>query len=107
MTTGQVHWFVQEIIAEDFHAMRVPGIACDENVPIHGSTGDDKSTLVNNLGKLTLARGYVRRISLVGTLGDIVRQESVSAVRRRIKRYLQPDLLILGDLGYLTQDIRV
>ena len=72
-----------------------------------GPTGVGKSTLAKNLGTLALARGYsVRCVSLVGALGDILGQESIPAAQRRIKRYLQPDLLILDELGYLPQDTR-
>jgi DNA replication protein DnaC len=78
-----------------------------ENVLFRGPTGVGKSTLAKNLGTLALARGYsVRCVSLVGALGDILGQESIPAAQRRIKRYLQPDLLILDELGYLPQDTR-
>ena len=78
-----------------------------ENVVFRGPTGVGKSTLAKNLGTLALARGYsVRCVSLVGALGDILGQESIPAAQRRIKRYVQPDVLILDELGYLPQDTR-
>jgi len=78
-----------------------------DNVLLRGPTGVGKSTLAKNLGKLALAQGRsVRCVSLVGALGDILGQESIPATQRRIKRYLQPDLLILDELGYLPQDTR-
>ena len=39
-------------------------------------------------------------------LADLLSQESLPAVERRMKRYTAPDLLILDELGYLPCDAR-
>ena len=41
-----------------------------------------------------------------GALADLLKQESLPAVERRMKRYTAPDILILDELGYLPCDAR-
>ena len=43
---------------------------------------------------------------VAAALADLLQQESLPAFERRIKRYLQPQLLILDELGYLPCDSR-
>ena len=82
-------------------------IARGENVLLRGQAGVGKTTLAQNLGHRALERGYtVRFCSLSAALADLLRQESIPATERRLKRYLQPDLLILDELGYVACDTR-
>jgi DNA replication protein DnaC len=39
-------------------------------------------------------------------LADLLRQESIPATERRLKRYTAPDLLVLDELGYVPCDSR-
>jgi DNA replication protein DnaC len=78
-----------------------------ENVLLRGQAGVGKTTLAQNLGHRALHRGYaVRFSSLSAALADLLRQESIPATERRLKRYIQPDLLILDELGYVPCDAR-
>ena len=78
-----------------------------ENVLLRGQSGTGKTTLAQNLGLLALQKGYrVRFSTLAGALADLLKQESLPALDRRLRRYTLPDLLILDEIGYLPQDSR-
>lgn len=77
------------------------------NVLFRGQSGVGKTNLAQNLGLAALAKGYhVRFSSLAAALADLLKQESLPALDRRIRRYVNPDLLILDELGYLPVDSR-
>src|SRR5262249_41347620 len=44
--------------------------------------------------------------TLPAALADLLRQESIPATERRLRRYTNPDLLILDELGYVPCDCR-
>jgi DNA replication protein DnaC len=78
-----------------------------QNVLFRGQSGVGKTTLAQNLGQAALAKGYtVRFTTLAAALGDLMKQESLPAMERRLKRYTRPDLLILDEIGYLPCDSR-
>jgi DNA replication protein DnaC len=77
------------------------------NVLFRGPSGVGKTTLAQNLGLRALEQGHtVRFATLASTLADLLKQESVPALERRIRRYTACDLLILDELGYLPCDGR-
>ncbi len=78
-----------------------------ENVLLRGQAGVGKTTLAQNLGLRALERGYtVRFCTLPAALADLLRQESIPATERRLRRYTSPDLLVLDELGYVPCDSR-
>ena len=78
-----------------------------DNVLFRGQAGVGKTTLAKNLGLQALAQGHsVRFCTLPAALADLMRQESLPATERRLKRYTQPELLILDELGYIPCDAR-
>lgn len=78
-----------------------------DNVLLRGQAGVGKTTLAKNLAQQALTKGYsVRFRTLPAALADLMRQESLPATERRLKRYTQPDLLILDELGYVPCDAR-
>ncbi len=78
-----------------------------ENVLLRGQAGVGKTTLAQNLGLRALERGFtVRFCTLSAALADLMRQESIPATERRLRRYTAPDLLVLDELGYVPCDSR-
>jgi DNA replication protein DnaC len=78
-----------------------------ENVLFRGAAGLGKTMLSRHLGLRALELGYsVRFSSISAALADLLRQESIPATERRLKRYTMPSLLILDELGYLACDSR-
>ena len=76
-----------------------------ENILFRGQAGVGKSTLAKHLGLAALAKGHsVRFTTLAGALADLLRLESIPAIEQRLRRYTQPDLLILDELGYVPCD---
>jgi DNA replication protein DnaC len=77
------------------------------NVLFRGPAGLGKTMLQQNTATAALAAGMTVCFTNVGTaLADLLRQESIPAVERRIKRYTGVDLLCLDELGYVPCDAR-
>jgi DNA replication protein DnaC len=78
-----------------------------ENVLLRGQSGVGKTMLAQCLGQAALEKGYrVKFTTLAGALADLLKQESLPAFERRLRRYVYPDLLILDELGYVPCDSR-
>lgn len=78
-----------------------------ENILFRGPSGVGKSSLAKNLGLEALNKGYtVRFTTLASALTDLLKQESLPALERRIKRYTAPSLWICDEIGYLPCDNR-
>jgi DNA replication protein DnaC len=72
------------------------------NILLRGPSGLGKTMLAQNLGLLALQRGYtVRFMTLAAALADLLKQESLPALERRLRKYTAPSLLILDEIGYL------
>lgn len=90
----------EELLALDF-------VRRGENVLFRGQAGVGKTSLAQSLGVRALERGLTVRFSTVpAALADLLRQESLPATERRLRRYTAPDLLILDELGYVPCDSR-
>ena len=78
-----------------------------QNVLFRGPSGVGKTMLAQNLAQKALQEGFsVRYGTLATVLADLLKQESLPALERRLKHYTGPDLLILDELGYLPCDSR-
>jgi len=91
---------VEQLVGLDF-------VRRAENVLLRGQSGVGKTMLAKNIGNAALTAGFtVRFTTLAAALADLLQQESMPAFERRLKRYLQPSVLILDELGYLPCDSR-
>ena len=78
-----------------------------ENVLLKGGSGLGKTMIAQNLAQAALTAGFTVRFStLAAALADLLGQESMPAFERRLRRYTNPDLLVLDELGYLPCDSR-
>jgi len=78
-----------------------------QNILLRGPSGVGKTMLAKNLGLAALGQGYtVRFTTLAAALADMLKQESLPALERRIRRYTAPALWICDELGYLPCDSR-
>ena len=102
-------WSWPEEIDRD-HVEDVLGLGFLEehaNVVIVGSNGVGKTTIAQNIGYQALMHGHtVRRATASEMLNDLAAQESSMALARRLRRYCNPSLLIVDEIGYLSYDSR-
>lgn len=74
---------------------------------LRGQAGVGKTALAQHLALRALERGMTVRFStLPAALADLLRQESLPATERRLRRYVTPDPLVLDELGNVPCDDR-
>ncbi len=77
------------------------------NLVFFGANGVGKSMLAKNLTHQAVLAGYVARfVTASDMLHDLAAQESDASLARRLRRYTQPPLLTIDELGYLAYDNR-
>lgn len=77
------------------------------NVVLLGPNGVGKSTLAKNLAYQAVIAGRTVLFTTAGQmLGDLAALDSDSALRRRLRHYAAPDLLIIDEVGYLSYSNR-
>lgn len=87
--------------------MSLEFIAEAANVVLVGPNGVGKSTLVKNVAHQALIRGHTVRFTTAGELlGDLAALDSDTALRRRLRHYAAPDVLVIDEIGYLSYSNR-
>src|SRR6201994_4975206 len=77
------------------------------NVVLVGPNGVGKSTLAQNIAHQALIHGHtVLFTSASQLLGDLSALDSDSALRRRLRHYARPQLLVIDEVGYLSYSNR-
>ena len=87
--------------------MTLSFMADASNVMLVGPNGVGKSMLACNLGHQALIQGHTVLFITAGQLlGDLAALDSDSALRRRLKHYAAPGLLLIDEVGYLSYSNR-
>jgi DNA replication protein DnaC len=82
-------------------------IADGTNVVFTGPSGVGKTTLTKNIAYLAVVKGYsVRFVTASDMLSQLAAQDSTSALSRRLRRFTDPAVLCVDEVGYLSYDSR-
>lgn len=77
------------------------------NVIFCGPNGVGKSTLAKNIAYHAVMGGFTVLFTTAGhMLNELAAQDGANALRRKIKHYVQPQLLVVDEVGYLSYSNR-
>lgn len=77
------------------------------NIIFCGPNGVGKSTIARNIAYQAVIRGHTALFTTAGgMLNDMASQDGDNALRRRMKYYSQPDILVVDEIGYLSYSNR-
>ncbi|MCV2369074.1 IS21-like element helper ATPase IstB [Roseateles oligotrophus] len=91
---------IEELMTLDF-------MADASNVVLVGPNGVGKSMCACNIGYQAVLAGHKALFITAGALlGELAALDSDTALRRRLKHYAAPDLLVIDEVGYLSYSNR-
>jgi DNA replication protein DnaC len=77
------------------------------NAILVGANGLGKTTLAQNIAHHAVLHGHTVLFTTAGQLlGDLAALDSDSALRRRLRHYAAPTLLVIDEMGYLSYSNR-
>ena len=77
------------------------------NVILVGPNGVGKSMIAQNIAHEAVLQGHSALfINAAQMLGDLAAQDGDNALRRRLKHYARPDVLVVDEVGYLSYSNR-
>jgi DNA replication protein DnaC len=77
------------------------------NVILLGPNGIGKTMIAKNLVHHAVINGYTARFTMASDmLHELASQDSDASLARRLRRYTQPQLLAIDEVGYLNYDNR-
>ena len=77
------------------------------NAILIGPNGVGKTMILRNIAHEATLRGHTVRFTTASDmLSDLAAQESSAALARRLRRFVQPRLLCIDEVGYLSYDNR-
>jgi DNA replication protein DnaC len=87
--------------------MTLQFIADASNVVLVGPNGVGKTMCACNLGYQAILAGHTALFVTAGQLlGDLAALDSDSTLRRRLRHYAAPDILLIDEVGYLSYSNR-
>ena len=87
------------------HLFRLEFVAQKANVGLLGNVGLGKTHLAIALGYAACQEGYaVRFADAIRVINDLSAAQKRGLLKRQLKKYLAPELLLLDELGYLPID---
>ena len=96
---------VEREVIEDLFNFEFVGEAA--NVILVGPNGVGKTMIAKNLAHQAVLRGHTAQfITASELLNDLVAQEAGSALNRRLRHYLRPQVLVVDEVGYLSTSTR-
>ena len=97
-----------KIDSQAIHAlMQLDFLTEASNIILIGGNGVGKSTLAQNLGYQAVMQGHtVVFTTAANMLNELAAQDGDNALRRRLKHYARPTLLIIDEIGYLSYSNR-
>ena len=87
--------------------MQLDFIKTATNLILCGPNGVGKTTIARNVAYQSVLKGFTALFTTAaGMLNELAALDSDTALRRRIKYYTQPALLIIDEVGYLSYSNR-
>jgi DNA replication protein DnaC len=91
---------IEALMALDF-------LADAGNVVLLGQNGTGKTTLAQNFAHQAVVAGHTVLFTTAGQmLGELAAVDSDAVLRRHLRHYARPDLLVIDEVGYLSYSNR-